>query len=180
MLHVRRAGFMNAMKLGHWLLARARASGVELVRDEVTGLVVDNQRFVAIRLASGARIDARAFVLAAGPLLPEWTDRLELRVPIVNELHGKISFEDDAGVIPRDAPLMIWNDAVDLGALGTFPAGVHLRPRGVAIDARNLDLRHASRGSDVSSGVRSRLSRHRDPWPGRDDSRPPRVHRARP
>ena len=51
-------------------------------------------------------------------------------MPIVNELHGKISFEDDAGVIPRDAPLMIWNDAVDLGARGTFPGGVHLRPRG--------------------------------------------------
>ena len=51
-------------------------------------------------------------------------------MPIANELHGKISFEDDAGVIARDAPLMIWNDAVDLGALGTFPAGVHLRPRG--------------------------------------------------
>ena len=51
-------------------------------------------------------------------------------MPIVNELHGKISFEDDAGVIPRDTPLMIWNDPVDLGALGTFPPAVHLRPRG--------------------------------------------------
>ena len=33
-------------------------------------------------------------------------------------------------MLPRDAPLMIWNDAVDLGALGTFPPAVHLRPRG--------------------------------------------------
>ena len=130
MLHVRRAGFMNAKLLGHWLLARARAAGVEVVRDEVTDLVVDHQRFAAVRLASGARIDARTFVLAAGPLLPAWADRLELDVPIANELHGKISFEDDEGVIPRDVPLMIWNDAVDLGELGTFPAGVHLRPRG--------------------------------------------------
>jgi glycine/D-amino acid oxidase-like deaminating enzyme len=51
-------------------------------------------------------------------------------VPIVNELHGKISLEDSTGVIPRDAPLMIWNDPVDLDALGTFPPGVHMRPRG--------------------------------------------------
>jgi glycine/D-amino acid oxidase-like deaminating enzyme len=129
-LHVRRAGFMNAMKLGHWLLARARASGVDLVSDEVTSLVVDNRRFVGVRLASGARIDARAFILAAGPLLSEWAARLELGVPVANELHGKISLEDSAGVIPRDAPLMIWNDPVDLDALGTFPAGVHFRPRG--------------------------------------------------
>jgi glycine/D-amino acid oxidase-like deaminating enzyme len=130
MLQVRRAGFMNASKLGHYLLMRARAHGVELVCDDVSGLVIENHRFVAARLASGGRIDARAFVLAAGPLLSEWTDRLELGVPIVNELHGKISFEDDLGVVPRDIPLMIWNDPVDLGPLGTFPPSVHLRPRG--------------------------------------------------
>ena len=130
MLHVRRAGFMNAAKLGEWLLARACAQGVEVVRDEVAELIVEGERLVAVRLASAARIDTGAFVLAAGPLLPKWTARLDLRVPIVNELHGKISFEDDTGVIPRDAPLMIWNDVVDLGPLGAFPAGVHFRPRG--------------------------------------------------
>jgi len=130
MLHVRRAGFMNASKLGHLLLGQACAHGVELVRDDVSGLVIESGRFVAAQLASGARIDARAFVLAPGPLLAEWTDRLELGVAIVNELHGKISFEDDLGVVPRDSPLMIWNDPVDLGPLGTFPPAVHLRPRG--------------------------------------------------
>jgi len=131
MLHVRRAGFMNAAKLGQHLLGRSSASGVEVIRDEVISLVVENGRFVAATLASGSRIDAPVFVLAAGPLLPEWTDRLDLGVPIVNELHGKISFEDDDAVIPRNAPLMIWNDAADLGSLGTFPPAVHFRPRGV-------------------------------------------------
>jgi glycine/D-amino acid oxidase-like deaminating enzyme len=130
MLHIRRAGFMNAVKLGHWLLTKARAHGVDLVRDEVTGLDLDGHSLVAVRLSSGARIDTRAFVLAAGPLLSDWAARLELGVPITNELHGKVSFEDDAGVVPRDAPLMIWNDSVDLEALGTFPPAVHLRPRG--------------------------------------------------
>jgi glycine/D-amino acid oxidase-like deaminating enzyme len=130
MLHIRRAGFMNAVKLGQWLLARAGAHGVELRRDEVTALDLENGRLAAVQLASGTRVETRAFVLAVGPLLPEWADRLRLGVPIVNELHGKVSFEDDAGVVPRDSPLMIWNDPVDLGALGTFPAGVHLRPRG--------------------------------------------------
>jgi glycine/D-amino acid oxidase-like deaminating enzyme len=130
MLHVRRAGYMNALKLGAYLLERARARGLDLVRDAVTHLVTSNQRLVAVALASGARIDARTLVLAAGPLLPEWVERLGLAAPIVNELHGKISFEDDDGVIPRDAPLMIWNDPVDLGEIGTLPPGVHLRPRG--------------------------------------------------
>src|SRR5262245_27820843 len=83
MLHVRRAGFMNASKLGRYLFERSCARGIELIRDEVAGLVVENGRFVAATLASGSRIDARVFVLAAGPLLPEWTDRLGLDVPIV-------------------------------------------------------------------------------------------------
>ena len=130
MLHVQRAGFMNARKLGSWLLAQASAHGVDVIRDEVIDLTVEHGRVVAVRLSSGARIETRTLVLAAGPLLPRWTARLELGVPVVNELHGKISFEDEAGVVPRDLPLMIWNDPVDLGALGAFPAGVHLRPRG--------------------------------------------------
>src|SRR5262245_8222641 len=130
MLHVRRAGFMNASKLGQHLLERSCARGVELIRDEVAGLVVENGHLVAATLASGSRIDAPVFVLAAGPLLSEWTDRLALGVLIVNELLGKISFEDVDAVIPRDAPLMIWNDAVDLGPLGAFPPAVHFRPRG--------------------------------------------------
>jgi glycine/D-amino acid oxidase-like deaminating enzyme len=130
MLHVQRAGFMDAKKLGRWLLARACQHGVELVRDEATGVVVDNQRLVGVRLASGAPIDAGAFVLAAGPLLSEWTARLALAVPIANELHSKMSFDDDRGVVPRDSPMMIWNDPVALEGRGTMPAGVHLRPRG--------------------------------------------------
>lgn len=130
MLHVRRAGYMNATKLGNWLLRRALSLGVTLVRDEAIGLVVENQRVVGVRLASGARVDAGALLLAAGPRLPEWMAQLELTVPVVNELHSKISLEDDAGVLPRDLPLMIWNDPVNLGEFGTMPAGVHLRPRG--------------------------------------------------
>ena len=130
MLHVRRAGFLNAAKLGRYLLDRAQAHGVELVSDEVIGVSDQGHLSVAVRLASGRRIDGRAFVLAAGPMLPEWTSRLELGTPIVNELHGKISFEDEAGVLPRNAPLMIWNDPVHLGVRGTFPPAVHLRPRG--------------------------------------------------
>ena len=130
MLHARRAGYMNAAALGRWLLERTLRQDVDLVRDEVTGLIVAQRQFSGVQLASGRRIDARSVVLAAGPRLPEWAGRLEIDVPIVNELHGKISFEDEAGVVPRDAPMVIWNDPVELPGFGTFPAGVHLRPRG--------------------------------------------------
>lgn len=130
MLHARRAGYMNALALGRWLLERAVGQGVDILRDEVTDVIVEQGRFTGVRLASGGRIDAPSFVLAAGPRLPEWLHRLHLDLPVVNELHGKISFEDDSGVVPRDAPMLIWNDPVEIAGLGTFPAGVHLRPRG--------------------------------------------------
>jgi glycine/D-amino acid oxidase-like deaminating enzyme len=68
-------------------------------------------------------------------------------LPVFNELHGKIAFNDTLGIIPRDAPLMIWSDPVylpwsaedreELAAfndtkwlLNQFPAGVHFRPEG--------------------------------------------------
>ena len=130
MLHARRAGYMNALALGRWLLERAVRQGVDIVRDDVSDVIVEHGGFTGVRLASGGRIDARSLVLAAGPRLPEWAHRLDLEVPIVNELHAKISIEDDSGVVPRDAPVMIWNDPVEIAGLGTFPAGVHLRPRG--------------------------------------------------
>jgi glycine/D-amino acid oxidase-like deaminating enzyme len=70
-----------------------------------------------------------------------------LELPVFSERHMKISFNDHLGVVPRDAPLLIWIDEVALPwsaeelevlaaddetrwLLGTFPAGVHCRPEG--------------------------------------------------
>jgi glycine/D-amino acid oxidase-like deaminating enzyme len=72
---------------------------------------------------------------------------LGVEVPVFNELHGKIMFEDTLGVVPRDVPLMIWCDPVTLSwseaerqalqecdearwLLEEMPAGVHFRPEG--------------------------------------------------
>jgi len=68
-------------------------------------------------------------------------------LPVFNELHGKISFRDPLGIIPRDAPLMVWTDPAALfwtdeereeldrnpetrWLLEEFPGGVHFRPEG--------------------------------------------------
>ncbi|GIV97924.1 MAG: FAD-dependent oxidoreductase [Herpetosiphonaceae bacterium] len=146
MLHVRRCGWFNAPRLGAWLLEQAQRSGVRLLRDRVVGVETAGGRVQTVRLQSGARIDTGAFVIAAGPYLRQVGALLELDIPVFNELHGKMAFEDDLGVVPPSAPLMIWNDPLYLPwseeerralaaraetrrLLEQFPAGVHFRPR---------------------------------------------------
>jgi glycine/D-amino acid oxidase-like deaminating enzyme len=72
---------------------------------------------------------------------------LGIDLPVFSELHVKASFTDHLGVIPREAPLLIWEDPQRLGwseeeraflaedpdsggLLEEFPAGVHCRPEG--------------------------------------------------
>lgn len=104
------------------------------------------------------RISCSTFVNATGPaiaavdrLLP-WDESsgvaIEKRVPIVNEVHAKVIFRDTLGVVPRDAPMLIWDDEQLLNyteeereilptcidpetaekILAMAPKGVHLRP----------------------------------------------------
>jgi glycine/D-amino acid oxidase-like deaminating enzyme len=72
---------------------------------------------------------------------------LGVEVPVFNELHGKVVFQDPLGIVPRNTPLMIWSDPVTLPwseaerqalaaqhhtrwLLDALPAGVHFRPEG--------------------------------------------------
>jgi glycine/D-amino acid oxidase-like deaminating enzyme len=92
-------------------------------------------------------ISTRSFVIAAGPLLKQAGALIGIDLPVFNELHGKIAFNDPHGVVPRDVPLMIWTDPMKLPwteeerevlegsektrwLLEEFPSGVHFRPEG--------------------------------------------------
>jgi sarcosine oxidase, subunit beta len=149
MLHARRCGWLNAKRLGQWLLAQCRAHGVRLVRDRVAGVSIAGGRVRSVLLGSGDTIDTGRLVIAAGPYLKEAGRMLDLDLPVFTELHGKLAFEDRMGIVPSDAPLMIWNDAVSLEwseaerramesggstrrLLEPLPAGVHFRPHGDA------------------------------------------------
>ncbi|MCB9435194.1 MAG: FAD-binding oxidoreductase [Ardenticatenaceae bacterium] len=151
MLHARRCGWLSAQQLGMYLLQEARAHGVELLRGRVTDVTVEGGEITAVsaNLADeGAiTIGTSCFVNAAGPYIADVARMIGVELPVFNELHGKIAFRDELGVIPRDVPLMIWEDPVDLvwseeeraelaqdpetaWLLQTFPAGVHFRPEG--------------------------------------------------
>ena len=150
LLHPRRCGWLSAQQLGMYLLGEAKARGARLIDGRVTDVTLINGRVQSVQIESQGkpgRIDTNQYVIAAGPLLKQAGAMIGVDLPVFNELHGKISFEDPLGVIPRHAPLTIWNDPVrlvwsdeeraELAAyddtrwlVEQFPAGVHLRPEG--------------------------------------------------
>jgi sarcosine oxidase, subunit beta len=149
-LHTRRCGWLSAQQLGMYLLEQAKARGVTLIRGRLTEVMLEHGRVAGVRLQQKkgtAQIYTRTLVNAAGPLLKQVGDLLGVDVPVFNELHGKIIFEDTLGVVPREAPLMIWSDPVTIPwsaeerrslaeseatrwLLDEMPAGVHFRPEG--------------------------------------------------
>ena len=148
-LHVRRAGWFSAQQLGMYLLDQARSHGVKYLNSRVTGVKTAGGRVQGIQLADGSQIDTGAFVNAAGPFLKDVGKMLGLDLPVYNELHLKVALKDARGVIPRDAPLLIWTDPQKLPwspdetqlleedpethwLLDEFPGGVHTRPEGEA------------------------------------------------
>jgi sarcosine oxidase, subunit beta len=148
--HARRCGWLSAQQFGMTLLDDARTAGVTLVRGRVAAIDTAGGRVNSIRVETpgGAQtIAAPGFVNAAGPYAPEINRMLGVALPIALEGHVKISFADPHRAMPRDAPLVIWNDPVHLPwsgeeradlalavetrhLLAPYPAGVHGRPEG--------------------------------------------------
>ncbi|HZF13910.1 MAG TPA: FAD-binding oxidoreductase [Thermoanaerobaculia bacterium] len=150
MLHPRRCGWLSAQQLGMYLLERAREHGVRLVQGRIAEVLVQGGRIEGVRVEGGPEagtIATRTFVNAAGPLAAEIGQKSGVDLPLFNELHGKVMFDDYLGLVPRDLPLMIWSDPVTLAwsdeeraelardpelawLLDPMPAGVHFRPEG--------------------------------------------------
>ena len=157
MLHTRRCGWLSAQQLGMYLLEQAREHGLRQIHGRVAEIVVSGGRVEAVRLTSGETIATRRFVNAAGPLAPSLSRLAGVELPLLNELHGKVTFDDHLGILPRDLPLMIWTDPVSLTwneeereqlaqdpelswLLEPMPAGVHFRPEGGAGSRMHLLL----------------------------------------
>jgi glycine/D-amino acid oxidase-like deaminating enzyme len=150
-LHARRAGWLSAQQLGMYLLETGRRHGVRFESARVTGVDVANGRVRGVRLSSGERVDSPLFVNAAGPYLRSVGKLLGVDLPVHNELHLKAVIKDSLGVVGRDAPLLVWNDAQQLPwaneerealaeedetrwLTGQFPWGAHTRPIGAGND----------------------------------------------
>jgi glycine/D-amino acid oxidase-like deaminating enzyme len=146
-LHARRCGWLSAQQLGMYLMERARERGVTCLSARVEGVDVEKGRVRAVRLQGGDRIATDRFVNAAGPFLRGVGAMLGVDLPVFTELHAKVVFRDALGIVPRDAPMLIWIDPQVLPwseeerallleseetrrFLGELPSGVHARPEG--------------------------------------------------
>jgi sarcosine oxidase subunit beta len=156
-LHVRRAGWLSAQQLGMYMLERARDHGVKLVRSRVTGVTQSGGRVAGVILDGEAELATCCLVAAPGPRLNQVANMLGLDLPVFNELHLKISFDDYLQVLPRSAPMLIWQDSQhlpwtpeereilqgdpqDRQLLSEMPPGVHTRPEGGPGSTINLML----------------------------------------
>lgn len=149
-LHARRCGWFSGQQLGMVMLEQAKAAGGRFLSGRVAAVDTTGGRVRAVRVATAGGsewIETARFVNAAGPLVNEVGRLLGLDLPIFSELHLKLALEDRLGAIPRDAPLVIWEDAQHLPwsaeeraalaeseesahLLGLFSGGVHFRPEG--------------------------------------------------
>ncbi len=146
-LHVRRAGWFSAQQLGMHLLENARLHGVQLLRAQVTGIHQRGGRVTGVQLAGDQFLDTGCFVNAAGPLLKNVGKMLGIDLPVCCELHQKAAINDPLGIVPRNAPLLIWSDPQYLEwsaeeremleaekdldwLLNQMSSGVHTRPEG--------------------------------------------------
>jgi glycine/D-amino acid oxidase-like deaminating enzyme len=156
-LHARRCGWLSAQQLGMYLLERARERGARFVQARVEGVEVKGARVHSVRLSDGTTLATDTLVNAAGPFLKTVGRLMGVDLPVSCELHAKVAFRDDAGLFPRNAPLLIWTDPQTLSwseeeralfaeaeetqsLLGEFPAGVHARPEGGATSRFFLGL----------------------------------------
>ena len=157
-LHARRCGWLSGQQLGMYQLEESRRHGVTLYPGRLEAIDAPGGRVTGVRVAGpgGTRtVSTPAVVLAGGPFLADVAGLLEVELPVFCERHFKLALEDVKGVVPRDAPFLIWDDPqtlawdeevrAELAASPTtrfmteaMPPGAHFRPEGAGADSRTL------------------------------------------
>ncbi len=110
-------GYFDGGTIFDWFRRKARALGVEYIRNEVTGIARGGDRVTGVTLASGERIGAGLIVNASGPRANLTAKMAGLDVPVEPRRRYTFIF-DAADPLPKDLPLTI------------DPSGVHMRTDG--------------------------------------------------
>lgn len=99
-------GYFDGASVFDWFRRKARAMGVEYLRDEVTGLDMAGGRVTGVRLASGATVGAGVVVNAAGTRASRIARMAGLDLPVEPRKRYSVLFAA-AEPLPRDLPLTI-------------------------------------------------------------------------
>ena len=148
---VRRAGDIDSQQMGQFMLDEAKARGVRITPLQIDGISGIGDRFEIAASSAGEQklIEADVFINAAGPFARNVGKMVGADLPIECVFQQKVAFEDVHGVVPRNAPFTIDQDAGPLdwpddarallredpetAALAEAqPGGVHVRPEGGA------------------------------------------------
>ncbi len=146
-LHARRCGWFSGQQLGMAMLEAAQEHGARFVNGRVTAVDSTGGKVHSVTLADGTVIATPIFVNCAGPFATDVARLLGVDLPLYSERHIKLSFPDHLQIIPRDAPMVIWEDpqflpwsdeerdwfidsAEDRWLLDRFPPAAHFRPEG--------------------------------------------------
>ena len=111
-------GWFDAYALLQGFRRRARSLGVSELVGEVTGVDVDGDRAVAVRLADGSRMETDWVVNAAGPRAAEVAGMAGIGLPVRPRKRFVYHFEAPSGL--GAAPLTV------------DPSGIYFRPEGPA------------------------------------------------
>ena len=122
-LHAKRAGWLDAQQLGQYMISEAKDAGVTFLRGDVTRVdAFESSVEVQINTTKEecVSLEASHFVNASGPWINEMNERTFFeskslpKLPLHNELHAKIILHDAKGLIPKDAPMVICADHIEL------------------------------------------------------------------
>ncbi len=147
-IHIRRAGSIDAQQMGSLMLEAIRDAGGHLIKGEVKSISGGSPFTLEIAAGEGTRaLMADRIVNAAGPFINDIARMLGEDLPVQCVYQQKIAFPDTEKAVPRDMPFTIdldgqvlaWSDE-DREILAADPAtrrlsepmkgGIHCRPDG--------------------------------------------------
>lgn len=144
-IHIRRAGSIDAQQMGSLMLEAIRAAGGVLVRGEMKA--ISRGDAFTLELDGQRQLRADRLVNAAGPYARDIAAMLGESLPVECVFQQKIAFADTLKAVPRDLPFTIdldgqsiaWSDE-DRALLAADPStrrytepmrgGIHCRPDG--------------------------------------------------
>jgi glycine/D-amino acid oxidase-like deaminating enzyme len=143
-VHIHRAGAVDAYAMGMLMLQHARDAGVTFKTAQITRISKPGSDFV-LETGQGDTLFSRQLVLAAGPMNRGLAAMLGVKLNIQSCLQRKFVIPDPQQIIPRDMPFTIFADPQFLDwsdeeremiggdeeyrwLLDEFPAGLHIKP----------------------------------------------------